>query len=72
MFLPSHMFSIVMSKRFCALTDSIRVLCWFIVTEMPSLADVICFEPTTNAPYIEVTDLWLGFNHFQFFYRQYG
>ena len=31
----------------CALTDSI--LCSFIVTEMPSLADVICFEASTNA-----------------------
>ena len=36
--------SIVMPKCFCALTDS--VLCSFIVTEMPSLADDICFEPT--------------------------
>ena len=44
-----------MPKCFCALTDSI--LCSFIVTETPSLADVICFEPTTNACVLSFYDI---------------
>ena len=52
----------VMPKCFCALTDSI--LCSFIVTEMHSLSDVICFVPTTNACVLpQLTPILLSMHH---------